>query len=44
MREMLAKSGIQPETLPPAEDIKKLGRKLKSQDQKLLKGSKKLQN
>lgn len=42
MREMLGKSGIQPETLPAAEDIQKLGRKLKSQDKKLLQGSKKL--
>jgi len=42
MREMLAKSGIRPETLPPEEDIKKLERKLKSEDRKLPKAVKKL--
>ena len=35
MRDMLAKSGIQPEALPPEEDIKKLERKIKSEDKKL---------
>lgn len=42
MREMLAKSGIQPENLPPEEDTKKLERKLKSEDKKLPKRVKKL--
>ncbi len=42
MREMLAKSGIHPESLLPEEDTKKLERKLKSEDKKLLKSAKKL--
>ena len=42
MREMLTKSGIRPETLPPEEDIKKLERRFKSEDKKLPKSVKKL--
>ncbi len=42
MREMLTKSGIYPESLPAQEDIKKLDRKLKSEDKKLPKTTKKL--
>lgn len=42
MRDLLAKSGIRPESLPPAEDTKKLGRKLKSENKKLPKSVKKL--
>lgn len=42
MRDMLAKSGIRPEALPPEEDTKKLERKLKSEDKKLPKAVKKL--
>lgn len=42
MRDMLAKSKIFPESLPPEEDVKKLGRKLKSEDKKLSKTAKKL--
>ncbi len=42
IREVLGKSGIQPESLPPEEDIKKLERKLKSEDKKLPKNVKKL--
>ena len=42
MREMLAKSGIYPEKLPAEEDIKKLARKIKSEDKKLPKNVKKL--
>lgn len=42
MREMLAKSGICPESLPPEEDTKKLERKLKSEGKKLPKSVKKL--
>lgn len=42
IRDVLGKSGIQPENLPPEEDIKKLGRKLKSEDKKLPKAVKKL--
>lgn len=35
MREMLVKSGIYPEALPAEEDIRKLGRRLKSEGKKL---------
>ncbi|MBP7992722.1 MAG: DNA damage-inducible protein D [Candidatus Magasanikbacteria bacterium] len=35
MRDMLRASGIEPESLPPAEDIKKVARKLKSANKKL---------
>ncbi len=42
MRDMLAKSGIRPEALPPEEDTKKLERKLKSEDKKLPKEARKL--
>lgn len=42
MREMLTKSGIYPESLPAQEDVKKLDRKLKSEDKKLPKTTKKL--
>ncbi|MFA5188659.1 MAG: DNA damage-inducible protein D [Patescibacteria group bacterium] len=44
IREVLDKSGIRPEALPPEEDIKKLERKLKSEDKKLPKNVKKLSN
>ena len=44
MREMLSKSGICPEALSPGEDIKKLGRKLKSEDKKLPKITQKLKD
>ncbi|MDR1583312.1 MAG: DNA damage-inducible protein D [Prevotellaceae bacterium] len=37
VREMLLKRGIVPEQLPPAEDIKKVERKLKSDEKKALK-------
>jgi DNA-damage-inducible protein D len=42
MRDMLAKSGIHPESLPPEEDLKKLERRLKSEGKKLPKMVKKL--
>ena len=42
MRDMLEKSGIRPEQLPAEEDIKKLQRKIKSEDKKLPKNVKKL--
>jgi len=42
MREMLGKSGIEPENLPPEEDVKKLGRKLKSEDRKLPRNASKI--
>ncbi len=41
VREMLTKRGIIPENLPPAEDVKKLQRKLEGDEKKLLKGNKK---
>ena len=41
VREMLTKRGIVPENLPPAEDVKKLQRKLDGDDKKILKNSKK---
>ncbi len=44
VRGVLSKSGIYPEKLLPEEDIKKLERKLKSEDKKLSKGVKKLNN
>jgi DNA-damage-inducible protein D len=42
VRGLLLKSGIQPENLPVEEDLKKVERKVKSQDKKLLKETKKL--
>jgi DNA-damage-inducible protein D len=42
MREMLKKSGIVPEDLPPDEDLKKIERKLKADDKKLPGSVKKL--
>lgn len=39
IRKMLAERGIKPEKLPPAEDIKKLDRRTKSQDKKLIQSS-----
>lgn len=41
VRELLGKSGIKPEELPPEEDIKKLERRVKANDKKLT-GNKKL--
>lgn len=41
VRNMLTQRGIVPENLPPAEDVKKLQRKLEGEAKKLLKGSKK---
>ena len=41
VRQMLTQRGIIPENLPPAEDVKKLQRKLDSEEKKLLKGKKK---
>ena len=35
VRELLGKSGIKPESLPPEEDIKKLQRRIKSEDKKI---------
>ena len=39
IRKMLGERGIKPEALPPAEDIKKLERRNKSQDKKLIQSS-----
>ena len=44
VRSLLAKSNIKPEELPPAEDAKKLQRRVDADSRKLVKGSKKLQN
>lgn len=41
VRDMLTKRGIVPENLPPAEDVKKLQRKLDADEKKVLKGTKK---
>ena len=41
VREMLLKRGITPENLPTAEDVKKIQRKLQSDEKKVLKGIKK---
>ncbi len=41
VRQMLTQRGIIPENLPPAEDVKKLQRKLDGEEKKLLKGKKK---
>jgi DNA-damage-inducible protein D len=40
VRDMLTKRGIIPENLPVAEDVKKVQRKLNSDEKKLLKGKK----
>jgi DNA-damage-inducible protein D len=42
VRELLAKSNIKPEELPPEEDIKKLQRRVKSEDKKIKTEAKKL--
>lgn len=42
VRGLLLKSGIKPENLPAEEDIKKIERKVKSEDKKLLKETRKL--
>jgi DNA-damage-inducible protein D len=41
VRNMLTKRGIVPENLPPAEDVKKLQRKLDSEEKSILKRPKK---
>lgn len=41
VREMLTKRGIVPENLPPAEDVKKLERKLNADERKLISETKK---
>ncbi len=44
VREMLNQRGIKPEWLPPEEDIKKLERRVKTEEKKLVKQSGKLPN
>ena len=39
VRKMLGERGIKPEDLPPEEDIKKLERRVRSAEKKLIKGS-----
>jgi len=41
VRKMLIERGVKPESLPPAEDVKKIQRKLDSDERKLLKDMKK---
>ena len=41
VRKMLKERGVQPEKLPPAEDIKKLARRIEGEGKKLTKGKKK---
>jgi len=41
VRDMLTKRGIVPENLPPAEDVKKLQRKLDGDEKKVIKETKK---
>jgi DNA-damage-inducible protein D len=40
VRKMLLERGIVPENLPPSEDVRKVQRKLKSEEKKVLKGAK----
>ena len=42
VRKMLTERGIVPENLPPAEDVKKMERRLASEEKKLLKGKTKV--
>jgi len=42
VRGVLAKSGIKPEKLPPEEDLKKLERRVKNDEKKMIKGTDKL--
>lgn len=42
VRKVLERRRIKPEKLPPAEDIKKLERRVKAEDKKLLKTTKSL--
>lgn len=44
VREMLTQRGIVPENIPPAEDVKKLERKLSADERKLLSDAKKKKN
>jgi DNA-damage-inducible protein D len=44
VRKMLHERGVKPESLPPAEDVKKIKRKLESDDKKVLKDAQKLKS
>lgn len=44
VRDLLGKSGIKPENLPPEEDIKKSQRRIKSEGKKIAKDVKQLKN
>ncbi len=44
VRKMLKERGVQPEALPPAEDLKKVTRRIESEDKKIIKGNKKKGN
>jgi len=44
VRKMLRDRGVKPEELPPAEDVKKVERRLESEDKKILKEVKKIQD
>jgi DNA-damage-inducible protein D len=44
VRDMLTQRGIVPENLPPAEDVKKLKRKLQGDEKNVLMGSKRRRN
>ena len=37
VRKMLRERGVQPEALPPAEDVKKISRRIESEDKKITK-------
>jgi DNA-damage-inducible protein D len=41
VRKMLVERGVKPESLPPSEDVKKVRRRLKTEDKKVLKAAKK---
>jgi DNA-damage-inducible protein D len=43
VRKMLQDRGVKPEQLPPSEDIKKIERRLESEEKKILKDVKKIQ-
>ncbi|WP_294959092.1 DNA damage-inducible protein D [uncultured Flavobacterium sp.] len=44
VRKMLADRGVKPEELPPSEDVKKIERRLESEEKKILKEVKKIQS
>jgi len=42
VRKILIERGVRPESLPPAEDVKKVARRLENEDRKMLKAGKKI--